>query len=134
MHQNRLVSTSLPLAKKLFKSPDMTIYGEFNGKAFYCVEWSNDPDTQNCPTKFTTSRKEALDLAEKQYKNFRCVWISELGEYYNKNRNVRNDWMYFWWSKETFWGNLPPQGCAVPESHNYAVEYRQLKPFDPSDL
>ena len=91
----------------------------------YCVEAGNNPEALEVPFEETYStRNQALDAAQKQMGLYRCVWVSEIGEYRTRNDSWKPSWVYFWWTPATGCGDLPPLGYGRPISQSQFVEYR----------
>lgn len=81
----------------------------------FSVEVGHDPAAAKAANEeFFGSHHEAAVYAEEQSKRFRCVWMSELGFYETRTGHNRKDWIYFWWSPNTDWGELHGRRTGFP--------------------
>jgi hypothetical protein len=89
----------------------------------YCVRWSHSDDVGSAPSHYFISRDESAAFAtQKQEQGVPYVWMSEYGEYKNRNGTIVNDMIYWWWSPEAVKGNsgpLPSSGQGVPNSKSW---------------
>lgn len=96
----------------------------------YCVEASDDPDTEEpAVCEHFETKKAALDFAERQMHRFRCVWVSVLAAYETRTGRSRTGHVYFWWTPATEFGELPSPGWGYPESAlSTLTEYSESLP------
>lgn len=96
----------------------------------YCVEASNDPDTEDPGvSEFFDSKSAALEFAEQQMRLFRCVWVCVKAGYWNRNYNFKIGYVYFWWTPQTEWGDVPESGMGYPESAlSTLTDYEEYRP------
>ena len=94
----------------------------------FCVEFSNDPNTQNPPCKKFETLQEAEVCFASKSGSFSCVWLAEIGEYETHFGNRRLDWMFFRWTEATDYG--PVSQCE--RRWGYPADYlNQLHAYTP---
>ncbi len=96
---------------------------------FFRVEASNNPhsDSPAIDERFP-SYEGAMEYAQGIYEagRFRCIWVSEWGEYLTRADTLREEWICFWWTPATDWGEWSSRGRGYPDGTSREVRYSTL--------
>jgi hypothetical protein len=94
----------------------------------FAVECSNDPNCEEAAIcRFFEDLREAQTFAEVQAQRFRAVWLCEIGFYETRQGLERTDWIYFWWSEGTNWGECSGRRMGYP--CDYQSELTSYEPL-----
>ena len=89
-----------------------------------CVSWAPSRDSENWDLAYFNLSKDAQEFAGSKAKAGQCVWLCEIGDYTDNDREVRG-WFYYWWN--TLSSELP-----LPEkNHGYLSDGEDLIAYRP---
>lgn len=88
-----------------------------NENGNFGVEWGNNPLADHPAHSEWDTQEECIEEAQRKNDlGFTCIWCAAwcFG---------RQEWLYFWWSEATNWGDLPPSGFGrrAPRGENFKI-------------
>jgi hypothetical protein len=100
------------------------------GTLLFCVETCDVEGVDMLDERYFATLEEAKTYAGRPSTAYR--WLCEQG-YYAKGKNgIERDWVYFWWSPGTSWGDPEGRGCGIPLKRTGFADYFPADPaYDP---
>ena len=88
-----------------------------NPDGYFEVDWTNNLLSENPPTSSWDTKEEAMaEAQDKLDAEFKYIWVGQWSD-------NRNEWLFFWWTIKTEWGELPPtgRGRRAPCGENFVI-------------